>query len=174
MDIIYCYDQFEKKEYMIVGCKVINQYLHMIEIHIFAVPLNMFKKEQLLAQWIWDNNYDTKSTKVRIPTSVKSYNNEYIELPENVPLKIEEHPNQDSSRENVEWCFSLNNIDIGFVTSENFMQMKYTFNEGFTSILFNAYRELQSKMDKETKEFLRQNGYEDIEIEGLESGNIIM
>lgn len=169
MEIMYCYNKFEKNEYMIVGCKVVNEYLYIIENHIFAVPLSMFKKEQLLAQWIWDNHYDTKSTKVFIPTSVQSYNNNYIELPQNVPLKIEEHLNQDATKENIEWCFSINNIDIGYIETKNIINMKYTFYESFSSILYNAYKDLQLKIDKEIKEILKYNGYENIEIDGLDN-----
>lgn len=148
---------FEKNTYMLVGCYLEHEFLPIFEKHIFVVPVNMFQKEQLLSQWIYENNYYTKSKKVDIPKAVNISidNTQYAVLPENIPLEIREVSNNDENLPEVEWEFIINEVPIGCVLTENIRNMKYTFyyNNGWTGEeLFNSFKLLREQMEEYDKE----------------------
>lgn len=153
---------FETNEYMIVGCYLPHEFLRIMERHIFAVPLSMFKREPLMAQWISDMGYYTQSQKIKIPKAVSILFSEslYAILPENVPLKIEEKPNEDSDEDRAEWYFSINNINIGCIPPHLLSKMEYIFCDdgGMGQRLFNIYRDLFTKMEIYPKAIVKKYG----------------
>lgn len=160
---------FETNKYMIVGCYLPHEFLNIIERHIFAVPIKMFKKEQELAQWIWDMEYYTQSEKISIPKAVNFNESLYTTIPENVPLKLEEKPNEDPNEDKAEWYFKLNSINIGYVKFDSLPKMEYTFydggDEGWGKKLFNMYRNLFNKMEIYPKAIVKKYGIVKVPVE---------
>lgn len=168
-------DLFQKNEYMIVGCYLSNDTIHIIETHIFAVPLKMFKREMLLSQWIWDFDYYTQSNKIYIPraVSISLDNDKYAVLPENVPLELANIPNDDEeTNDQIQWYFSINNIGIGMLTTENMLSMRYIFyDDEMGNKLFSLYKALFNKMQNYPKEIVEKYNVYKIPIDGIEEVN---